>query len=91
MHSRFRIITSAALLAVCLSFSGCMSLGVAELGLGKRKINDQGEVQKDDNGEVIWSEKPQPMYFSLIPLTLPVDIACSPLTLPLLFAMRDVH
>jgi hypothetical protein len=31
------------------------------------------------------------MYYALIPLTIPVDIAFAPITLPLLFAMRNVH
>ena len=68
-----------------------MSIGVVELGYGKRKINDHGEVRKDDEGKAIWARNPQPIYYTLIPLTLPVDIDCAPFTLPLLFAMRDVH
>jgi hypothetical protein len=68
-----------------------MTIGVASLGHGIRETNNKGEVQKDENGEVIWAAKPRPMYYMLIPFAVPVDIAFAPITLPLIFAMQDVH
>src|SRR5437588_798498 len=62
MHTNAQIIRSTMLLALCLSLSGCMTIGVAQLGHGVRETNNKGEVQKDDKGEVVWVEKPRPVY-----------------------------
>jgi uncharacterized protein YceK len=91
MHISAQIIRSTMLLALCLSLSGCTTIGVAQLGHGVRETNNKGEVQKDDKREAVWVENPRPVYYMLIPFTVAVDIAFAPVTLPLLFAMRDVH
>jgi hypothetical protein len=86
-----KLIRLSVLSVVCFGLSGCMTIGVAQLGHGVRETDQKGDVQKDDQGKVIWVVEPHPIYYALIPLTVPVDVAFVPITLPLFFAMRDVH
>jgi hypothetical protein len=76
---------------LCLCLSGCMTAGVTQKGHGVPLTDDKGQAQKDDKGAVIWVEKPAPACYALVPLTVPVDIAFSPIELVLWLSLRNVH
>jgi hypothetical protein len=74
---------SYALLIIIVAIvqNGCVGIGVVR----------RAEGLKLENGKVVDTGKPQPMYWAVWPLTVPVDIATLPFQLPYLYRLQNTN
>ena len=76
---KIQIIPVFLILVVTITLTGCMTNAVATRGAGTHK-----EYVRDDSVEGNYRTieyPPQPLYFALIPFTLPLDIVTAPFQL----------
>ena len=66
-----KTVASLLLITLLAGSNGCMTCAVLD--------GAKAETHKDDNGRVIVDEKSHPAYYALLPLSIPADIATSPI------------
>lgn len=72
-HHRARIIATLLLAVTLVTLGGCATANTIEVA--------RGHSRKKDSGDVVWEWKPKPSYYWFVPLTIPLDIATSPIQL----------
>src|SRR5215831_13972618 len=70
MRNRMKAIVSAALLVLCLTQTGCMTLTTVD--------SAKGHSYKDRDGREVVAKKPKPENYLLVPLAVAGDVITFP-------------
>jgi len=75
--TRMKTTTSMFLFCLLIFSSGCLSTKTVQRAQGTVPGN-----HTDETGAHVYDKRPEPGYYCLLPLTVPLDIATSPIQIP---------